>query len=210
MTTTSSRKVSKSGERKMFRNLLAAFANAGHIDLSLPEKDIWKQFKKVADSLDDDFDVVIDHTANLLFQARRAKEVGDFSMSVLMYATWVEHSLNAALLQLAAGRKMLKSHSNAMIKEASLRTKSTWLLPLLGAKALSTETVARIQRLADSRNAFIHYKWGQLSNAAEGDQKRALEDAEKVVRTLQSLGRKNAKIVSGRSKKVRSLVPSGA
>jgi hypothetical protein len=123
-----------------------------------------------------------------------------------MYATWIEHSLNLILQQVAFAQGLSKAHFQSMIKEASLRAKTTWILPLLGVRPLTEVTVGRVQKLADTRNAFIHYKWGQLSKAAEADQQRALADAEKVVRTIQRLRRQEANILSARSRVIRSLL----
>ncbi|MDR3416174.1 MAG: hypothetical protein P4L83_08310 [Nevskia sp.] len=83
------------------RSLLAEFANAGHIDLTKPKEDIWKQLRSVTASLPDDFDVVIDHTPKLLAAARRARSEGQAELSLVLYATWVEHSLNLVIKQLA-------------------------------------------------------------------------------------------------------------
>jgi hypothetical protein len=101
---------------------------------------------------------------------------------------------------------MLQPHFNLMIKEASLRAKSTWLLPLLNGKELSPATVGRIQKLADARNAYIHYKWGQTDSAARADQERALADAEKLVKTLQRYKLQETKMVSSRSKVIRDFM----
>lgn len=198
----------KPDERHVIRTLLAEFANSGHVDLESSEDEIWDQFVAAIGNLPDDFDVVIDHTPVLLSQARKARSEGNNELAVLMYATWVEHSLNGVLQKFAAERRMLQSHFTAMLREASLRAKATWLLPLLGARPLTAVTVARIQKLADARNAFIHYKWGQTAKAAKADQERAIVDAEKVVQTLQRLKRKEAKILSQRSSIIRKLVPT--
>ncbi len=194
-------------ERDVIKALLAHFANVGRVDLSKPKSEVWDQFVAAANELDDEMDPVIDHTEELLASARRARKEDDYSLAVLMYATWVEHSLNLILFELAVDRKMLRAHFNGMIKEASLRAKSTWLLPLLGGKALSPSSVGRIQKLADARNAYIHYKWGQTYKEARADQGRALEEAEKLVKMLQRYKIVEAQLVSTRSKIIRNLVP---
>ncbi len=193
-------------ERALVKSLVAAFANAGHIDLTQSKEDVWTQLRAFVKSLPDDFDVVIDHTPKLLQQARTARLENSYEFAVLMYATWVEHSLNLVLQELALARGISGRYQQLMLREASLRAKTTWLLPLLGAKPMSPQTVARIQKLADARNAFIHYKWGQLSKAAQADQERALVDAEKVVKTIQRLKRYEAKILSERSQAVKALL----
>lgn len=187
--------------------LLAEFANAGYIDLKQPEKDILAQLKKVSDVLTEkDLDPVIDHTESLLSKAREAHKAGDLSIAVLMYATYVEHTLNLFLMKLAEARDIPSAQYAMMIREASLRAKSTWLLPLLGSRPLSELTITRIQRLAEARNAFIHYKWNQKYSLAKADQNKSIMDAEKVVLALQRYKLKAVGLVSRKSHSVQSLV----
>lgn len=193
-------------ERSVIKALIAAFANSGHIDLSKSDDEVWSQFRAVAAQLPDDFDVVLDHTPALLRHARTARAKNDYELAVLMYATWVEHSINLVMQHFAIARGLSRNDFQGMLREASLRAKTTWLLPLLGVKPLNPQTVARIQKLADARNAFIHYKWGQLSEDAKAHQERALADAEKVVRAIQRLKREEAKILSERSQAVKALL----
>ena len=201
---------SESRQIAVAKAFLAELASTGEVDLAKPVEEIWDQFLAATNDIDDSFDPVIDHTPDLLFRARQSRKEKNFSMSVLMYATWVEHTLNMMILNLAVKKLMLKSHFNTMIKEASIRSKSTWLLPLLGGKTLSPITITRIQKLADSRNAFIHYKWGQTVKAAKFDQINALEDAEKLVKTLQRYRISVTKRVSPRSKSVRRVFAGAA
>jgi hypothetical protein len=124
-----------SDERALGKALIAAFANAGHIDLTQSKEDVWTQLRSFVKSLPDDFDVVIDHTPKLLQQARTARLEKSYEFAVLMYATWVEHSLNLVLQELALARGISGTYQQLMLREASLRAKTTWLLPLLGAAA---------------------------------------------------------------------------
>lgn len=71
---------------------------------------------------------------------------------------------------------------------------------------MSATTVGRIQKLADARNAYIHYKWGQTHSQARSEQERALAEAEKLVKTLQRYKTDEAKMVTSQSKVIRNLV----
>jgi len=200
-------RVSEAAQRSLVRTIVAQFANAGLVDFSLPDDQVWEQIRRAARLLPDDFDAVTDHTPNLLSKARLFAKSHDYAMAVLMYATWVEHLINDILILLSSKRKMRTSEVTTMLKEANLRAKSTWLLAVLGGKALSPKTVKRIQALADARNSFIHYKWSQPGNSAKEAQRKALGEAESVVRSLRRYRSKDAGALTKRSASVRKLLP---
>ena len=48
---------------------------------------------------------------------------------------------------------------NQLIRDASFRAKTTWLLRLLGFGPIDESHLNLLQFIYDSRNAFVHYKW---------------------------------------------------
>jgi hypothetical protein len=200
-------KVSEAEQRALIRALIAQFVNAGLVDLSLPQEQVWRQIRRAAHSLPDSWDPVTDHTPDLLARARVFTKVRENAMAVLMYATLVEHLINDILISFASKRKMRASDVTSMLKEANLRAKSTWLVGVLGGKTLSPTVVKNIQALADARNAFIHYKWSQPGSSAKEAQAKALVQAELVVRSLRRYQKMHCGVVSQRSTAVRNLYP---
>jgi hypothetical protein len=189
----------------VYKATLASFINAGYIDpAGMSPEEIHSEFARIAEALPDDFDVVIDHTPKLLSLARQFRRDGKLELSVLMYATWVEHNLNLILRDLAYNASVEDKYILSMIKESSSRAKATWLLGLLGGKSLPPKALVRMQKLSDARNAFVHYKWGQLSAKAKADQEAALIDSEHLVQTIQRMKRRDLKLVSHKSRMVQS------
>ena len=203
--------VSQRQLQSLYKGMLASFINAGYIDpTGKSPEEIHQDLCRVADDLPDDFDVVIDHTPQLLSLARQFRRSSKPELAVLMYATWVEHSLNLILHDLATAASIGEKYVRSMIRESSARAKATWLLGLIGGRPLSPSALARMQKLFDARNAFVHYKWGQLSKKAKADQEAALVDADYVIRAVQRIKRLDLGRVSKRSKVVQSVLPKHA
>jgi len=177
------------------KNVIAAFSNAGYLDIDGESPSaVLDMVRKVARTLPSDFDFVLDHRQDLLKQARSYRLQDKREYAVLMYTTWIEHSLNLTLQELARDRSISEIHIQTFLREVSVRAKSSWLFVLLGRKPLSNRVVARIQRLADSRNAFIHYRWSRLSKQVQSELDSVLNDAELVVKDLQRLLRKTGRL----------------
>lgn len=191
-----------------YKRLLASFINAGHIDPTGKSPDeLRSEFCRVADTLPDEFDVVIDHTPKLLSLGRQFRRHGNLGFSVLMYATWVEHTLNLILQYLAEKASVEEKYVRSMIREASPRAKATWLLGLLGGRPLPPKALDRMRKLNDARNEFVHYKWGKLSEKANADNEAVLTEAEHLVQTFLRVKHRDLKLVSHKSRVVKSVLP---
>jgi hypothetical protein len=200
------KKVTTRDASALLKGFVAAFTNAGYFDLDGKSPSaVLDLVRQAVRSLPSDFDIVLDHRQDLLKLARHFRLQNRREYAVLMYATWIEHSLNLILQELARARSVGETHVQAFLREASVRAKSSWLFVLLGRKPLSNRIVSRIQRLADSRNSFIHYKWNRLSKQVQSDLDSTLSDAEPVVRDLQRVLRKTG-LLSSRSQVVRHVI----
>jgi hypothetical protein len=105
------------------------------------------------------FAIVIDHTTALLVEARRSARSGEYEKAALWYSTFFEHALNRILLGLGAKSSIGDETTKRMLRESSVRAKSSWLLELLGCAPLSARCQKTISDIAEFRNAFVHYKW---------------------------------------------------
>lgn len=139
----------------------------------------------------EDLPVTIDHSPDLLQRAREAKANGNIELSTLFYAMWVEHWLNWLVRCLLSKKNMSEMHFGEIVRTVSIRGKLTWLLALLDAKPIPSNHIAAIQRMADARNAFAHYKW--KPTAAENRELREIricaESFESTIRYLKSYRR---------------------
>jgi hypothetical protein len=103
--------------------------------------------------------VVLDHRDAIATQAKALVDERRPLASLILYATWVEHWLNAVLVTHAIRRGLSPDQSEQIVRDAQLRAKITWLLQLAGLPPLEDEHRKAIVALTDLRNAYVHYKW---------------------------------------------------
>jgi hypothetical protein len=109
------------------------------------------------------FFAIHDHSEELIKRARQEFRKGNYHFAALFYATWVEHWVNWYVRCLAVRtRRMTDVEIREMIREVNLRGKLGWLNNALGGKPFSNKHRNAIQRLADHRNAFIHFKYPEF------------------------------------------------
>jgi hypothetical protein len=101
----------------------------------------------------------LDHEGTLASEAARHHAAGHPDISILLHATRVEHWLNQMIIWALDRRGFDDKFRRTVIREASLRAKIGWLWQLLFEQPLSDDLARRITNLAESRNAFVHYKW---------------------------------------------------
>jgi hypothetical protein len=135
-----------------------------------------------------DVKIVLGYSSDLRAQARELTAAGHLVSPIILYATWVEHWLNGILLTRALARKVPYEHAQSLLREASARAKYSWVWALLDLPPLGLEDLLRLQRLSDTRNQYVHYKWPfQPPEAVEIPDARLraiLEEAEPLCRRL--------------------------
>jgi hypothetical protein len=135
-----------------------------------------------------DVKIVLDYSRDLRAQARELTAAGQVVSPIILYATWVEHWLNGILLTRSLARKVPYAQAQSLLREASARAKYSWIWTLLELPPLSLEDLLRLQRLSDTRNQYVHYKWPfQPPEAVETPDARLqaiLEEAEPLCRRL--------------------------
>jgi hypothetical protein len=143
--------------------------------------------KQIANDEQAVFEFVIDYTATLLKEARRAHREGHDEIAVILYATWIEHFLNQVVLNGTARKGLPAADGYQMLREINLKSKATWLLPLVGLRRISEAHVNVLVRLSETRNQYVHYKWKGIDEDEPHDAKRLeslIEDAEKTITYL--------------------------
>jgi hypothetical protein len=153
------------------------------------------------------FALRIDHTRDLLREARSRFRSDDFDLSAIFYATFFERKINFILVELCERRRLAEKISRSIIREANLTAKCTWILELLGSHSLKKTWLTRTNEISDIRNAFVHYKWtasSDDSSAVDGHKAAKLKQAEAIVRYL---GRFEERILNvGQGSKVRQAL----
>ncbi|WP_442511770.1 hypothetical protein SH528x_003489 [Novipirellula sp. SH528] len=100
-----------------------------------------------------------DYRSNLLDVGANFRDCGDYQMAALIYSTWAEHWLNFAVSCFARRKHLSDERITQIIRDAPLRAKMTWLLPLLGGPEIDSKHCTAITTLSNHRNGFVHYKW---------------------------------------------------
>ena len=145
----------------------------------------------------------IDHTEDILKQAREYRKIEKNELACLFYALWFEHSLNG-LISLLAGRKdFSEKEIEEIIRDTSYRSKSSWLPRAFGGKSFSQAHVNLIVKLMEVRNSFVHYKWKAVNEQRNNEIKVILSKVEKTVKYIRDYERKHILGVS--KKKIRQL-----
>jgi hypothetical protein len=135
-----------------------------------------------------DVKIVLGYSRDLRAQARELTAAGHLVSPIILYATWVEHWLNGILLTRALARKVPYEQAQGLLREASARAKYSWVWTLLDLPPLSLEDLLSLQRLSDTRNQYVQYKWPfQPPEGVEIPDARLraiLEEAEPLCRRL--------------------------
>jgi hypothetical protein len=95
----------------------------------------------------------------LLAGARRTRAETHPVESIILYATWAEHWVNAVLLARALARGLAEEDTVRMLRDAQWPAKLGWLWRTFGLVELEAQHRGRLQHLIDTRNEYVHYKW---------------------------------------------------
>jgi hypothetical protein len=127
---------------------------------------------------------VFDHRDSLLDRAASAASEGQLEIAVVLYTTWIEHSVNGLLL-LSLERQGISFEScKALIRELRLTTKLTALWEIAHLPELPATHLKLIDQAVSRRNAFVHYKW---SSAPEREEKNQRSELGEIVLQIGSL-----------------------
>jgi hypothetical protein len=135
-----------------------------------------------------DVKIVLGYSRDLRAQARELTAAGHLVSPIILYATWVEHWLNGILLTRALARKVPYEQAQGLLREASARAKYSWVWTLLDLPPLSLEDLLSLQRLSDTRNQYVQYKWPfqppEAVQIPDARLRTILEEAEPLCRRL--------------------------
>lgn len=105
------------------------------------------------------FVIGVDHTTDLLRQARKFLRQKQAEQSALYYATFFEHRINWLIVQICNSKRIEDKAIKQILRDTNMKAKCTWVLSLLGHKPLSDKNLKAVLDIAELRNAFVHYKW---------------------------------------------------
>jgi hypothetical protein len=170
------------------------------------EEEIAQEFERYYESLAKDnggFFIVIDHSRDLLEQARHIAGKGKYTISALFYATWFEHWFNELTSAFGTRIGLNEDEIIQVIKDVPLRAKLTWLLRVFGLKPIHYTHRNAILKMFDLRNGFVHYKWKWRNVDHESQEDKDLEVAVSTIeKTITYLNNYQRKYVFKQRKKV--------
>jgi hypothetical protein len=117
-----------------------------------------REIAEALESGDLKIELTIDHSDAILRDARRHADEGHTEYAFVFYGLYVEHLLNRAIRDRAIQLELSESETVEVMKK-SLHDKTGISWRLLFGERMPEAIVADIRRLAERRNAFMHYKW---------------------------------------------------
>ncbi len=193
-------------DRKIARVFIPDFINQLRLKEIVTDEDIKSKaaLEKLKTHLDENlgktqFEVIVDHRETLLILADDAFQRNHFELSISMYATFIEHTLNR-FIHLASNIKNVDSKTKVeIIRSVNLIGKCTWLLKLLGLPPIKIEYIKTISAIADERNAYIHYKWKSESDKKDHKDEKTmyLETQIKIKKLVKYLKNYESKVQYG-------------
>ncbi|MCV7388369.1 hypothetical protein [Mycolicibacterium porcinum] len=142
----------------------------------------------------EDVRLITDHRQELLSQASGHAATGEHQTALVLYATWIEHELNAVLSRAFERKDVSDENIRALLRAVNLDPKITALWEVADIPPIETELVRSIRRIAALRNEFVHYKWtaAPVDPPGSGSKDRyavAVEECEATCAALTKLTR---------------------
>jgi hypothetical protein len=125
----------------------------------------------------EEWHVVLDYRNRLRTAITKVEDPEHPIAALILYATCFEHTLNAILIRQGLLNGLNAAQVDAMVRQSSFPAKLDWLPQGLGLPPFNETHRAKVARLGEVRNQYLHYKWrGHLPEAHE-QQKRDLRAA---------------------------------
>lgn len=178
-------------EQDVISSFIDSLIRYGHIDPKMRSVDelqasINTIIKRVS-SGQIKLELVIDHSTDILKLAREYATDMNYEVSCIFYAMWIEHWANSMIHTLCFKAKISSKHKISMIREVPLRGKLSWLLSILGFPTINSKHQQNILKLAELRNAYVHYKWKEVDNAKEQNSKEIIRTIESTIKYIKRL-----------------------
>jgi hypothetical protein len=128
------------------------------------------------------------HEGDLYGEAENFLDRGKYELSILLYATWVEHWINRIILMRSIGQGTPPEVATALIRSCRLELKIGRIWSSLGMPRFDKDLARKITRLMEARNGFVHYKWPSHSEERHDEERRrSVEIAHEAKKTVDDL-----------------------
>ena len=182
---------------KSEKDILNIFAREFYIQGLIDEKDLGdvnKIEEIILSAIDNQGGVylVTDHRDSLLKKAEIFLKTNDLELSIVLYALFFEHAINGIIVRALEKKKIANKTKNEILRNANLKAKLTWVLELLDLPRFNVKHAKYIIKIADERNAFVHYKYNAYNADTDTDEplQELLNDVKKSIRYIKYYGTK--------------------
>ena len=103
--------------------------------------------------------LVVDHRESLHAEAKAQHEAAHVPISIILYATWIEHSINGLLIRGFERQRIPQRIIRTLIRSANVESKMKSLWSDAELPPLDHGLMRSIRQVTERRNAFVHYKW---------------------------------------------------
>jgi hypothetical protein len=204
-------KITKQKERKLvlslFKNMTESLSIYGLIsDEELANRD--QLIKKVMKAFPH-FSICIDHRESLLQDASRFWNAEKYELALVIYATFFEHSINFIIIK-RISKNISQKSGLEIVRTLSIAAKFGWLLEIAGLPPFNSKHRVIITKVAELRNAFIHYKFPSKSleepaSISEKDELNTFHlQINKAVHYIRAYGTRM--VLSGKSTKIKNTL----
>jgi hypothetical protein len=160
-----SRKNHKSPLDKYARDIFSSLVESALITGTIDKTDFNDRKKlkeKILNSIpknDSELYFVIVHHPDLLEEAELYIRKGKYEYAYIFYAAYFEHYINEIIQIWCFQHKVPDEVFKELIRKLGLEDKFTWLIRLLKLPDFNSLRYKVISKIAEKRNAFVHYKY---------------------------------------------------
>ncbi|MCO1659392.1 hypothetical protein [Pseudonocardia humida] len=110
--------------------------------------------------------LTVDYRDALLARAEQFDDdkPDDYEISVTLYATWLEHTINGFLRKSFIRQGLSDKLADLLLRKFTWNEKIRELWTIAELPRLSHGSTVLAQKIIDRRNAFVHYKWKSLTD----------------------------------------------
>ena len=133
--------------------------------------------------------------ATLMNEAKKYCEEEEYFLSLVLYATYIEHWFNDLINCLAVTKNLDDNATEKLIKMFTNDARLDVLLPLFNLPEIDNDIKKDLKILFDTRNYFIHYKWKPKNEKKGAEQIQKFIDyskkAPKIIEYLNNYVKQN-------------------
>jgi hypothetical protein len=147
----------------------------------------WLRSLAAPNPADEVWNFSIEHRDRLLEQAEQNAAGGEHAIALILYATWIEHSINDLISRALERQNVSYESTSTLLRAVNVDNKITALWEVAGIPAMDTKLRKSIKKIADVRNEFVHYKWHPEAKAHDPQAESSRDRYEGVIKVCENV-----------------------